>query len=90
MPADFFASFTRDLDGHLHDREWMMEAFNRHTEEVKAVIPAERLLIYRAGQGWEPLCRFLDLPVPDEPYPFQNTRAEFVARRVPLPPPQQG
>lgn len=90
MMAEFFSSFTRDLDGHLHDREWMIEAFKRHTEEVKATIRPERLLIYKAGEGWGPLCEFLDLSVPDEPYPFENTRAEFIARRVPSPPPHQG
>jgi len=49
---------------------------------VKAAIPPERLLIYEAGQGWEPLCAFLGLPVPEEPYPLENTRAEFIARRA--------
>ena len=43
-------------------------------------IAPERLLIYEAGQGWEPLCKFLDAPVPDAPYPSENSRAEFMAR----------
>jgi len=46
----------------------------------KATIPPERLLIYEAGQGWEPLCKFLGVKVPQEPYPNENTRAEFIAR----------
>ena len=81
MMADFFASFTRDLTGHLHDGEWLVDYFRRHTEAVKAAIPPERLLVYEAGQGWGPLCDFLDVPVPEEPYPLENTRAEFIARR---------
>ncbi len=52
-------------------------AFEAHVEPVKAAIPPERLLLFQATDGWEPLCRFLDLPVPDEPYPRTNDRAEF-------------
>src|SRR5437660_1617933 len=42
--------------------------------------PTERLLVWRAGDGWEPLCRALELPVPDEPFPRANTREDFHAR----------
>ena len=35
--------------------------------------------MFRPGDGWEPLCRFLGLPVPDQPYPRSNERAEFQA-----------
>lgn len=82
MMGDFFASFTRELTGHLHDREWLVDYFRRHTEAVKAAIPSDRLLIYEAGQGWGPLCEFLGRPVPEDPYPLENTRAEFIARRA--------
>ena len=45
-----------------------------------AAIPPERLLVYQAGQGWEPLCAFLGVPVPSEPYPSENSREAFQAR----------
>ncbi len=49
------------------------EFYNKWVAEVKALVPPERLLVFEAKQGWEPLCRFLDLPVPkDEPYPATN------------------
>jgi hypothetical protein len=35
-------------------------------------VPADRLLDYRVQEGWEPLCRFLDVKVPDEPFPRVN------------------
>ena len=41
-------------------------------------VPAEKLLVFQVSQGWEPLCQFLDLPIPDEPFPRANTRAQFV------------
>ncbi len=56
------------------------EFFNKWTEEVIANVPKERLLIFEAKQGWEPLCKFLDVPVPkDEPYPRINDSAAFKA-----------
>jgi len=78
--AEFFASFTGTFRERLHDRAAMTAYFNRHTEEVIAAIAPERLLVYHNGEGWEPLCAFLGVPVPGEPFPFQNTRAEFIAR----------
>ena len=78
--AEFFQSFARGFRDHMHDRAWMTDYFRRHNEEVKRSIAPERLLVYQAGQGWEPLCRFLGVPVPEAPYPSENSRAEFIAR----------
>ncbi len=61
----------------IHDRDFMVSYFEAHRSEVERTIPAERLLVYQVKQGWEPLCRFLDLPVPDEPFPHVNSRDEF-------------
>ena len=84
--SEFFASFTGDFGDKRHDRAFMTDYFRRHTETVKRAIPAERLLVYQVGDGWEPLCKFLGLPVPAEPFPSENSRADFIARlkeRVP-------
>lgn len=78
--AAFFKSFTGGIREQMHDRGFMTDHFRRHTEAVVAAIPKERLLIYEAGQGWEPLCKFLEVPVPAEAYPSENSRAEFIAR----------
>ncbi|HUE99656.1 MAG TPA: sulfotransferase [Anaerolineales bacterium] len=64
----------------LEDKIHAMEVFNKHIEEVKRVVPKERLLIFEARHGWEPLCSFLNVPVPtDKPYPHKNQGA-FVRR----------
>jgi hypothetical protein len=76
----FFRSFSGAFRDHLHDRAFLTDYFRRHTEEVKATISPERLLVYEAGQGWGPLCKFLGAPIPEKPYPFENSRAEFVVR----------
>jgi hypothetical protein len=71
-----------DLDGRLYDRAHVIEVFNRHTESLQREIPASRLLVYRVENGWEPLCRVLGAPVPDEPFPRANTTSDFKARRA--------
>lgn len=64
----------------LQDRDEMLAWFERHTEEVRAAIPADRLLVFEVTQGWGPLCAFLGAPVPDTPFPKTNERAELAAR----------
>ncbi len=66
--------------GRFAEKEYAIDVFNRHNDEVKRVVPPERLLVYEVSQGWEPLCQFLDMPVPAEPFPHLNTSAEFQQR----------
>jgi hypothetical protein len=80
LQAKFFDSFVGPMRAHLQDRAYMTDHLRQHTRDVQATIAPERLLIYEAGQGWEPLCTFFGVPVPDVPYPSENSRAEFVAR----------
>jgi hypothetical protein len=70
----------RVFGGRAYDRRDAIATFERHTAEVRASVPAERLLVYEVGQGWEPLCAFLDLPVPDQPFPWVNDAASFIER----------
>lgn len=59
------------------DRNQLAEAFIAHNNAVKETIPASRLLVFEVKQGWEPLCEFLDAPVPSDPFPRTNHREEF-------------
>lgn len=47
------------------------------TEDVKAAVPPDQLLIFTVDQGWEPLCKFLGVPVPVGPFPNVNDRAQI-------------
>ncbi|GAA4962252.1 sulfotransferase family protein [Nonomuraea thailandensis] len=67
--------------GRIDERDHVIEVFERHVAEVRAVIPAERLLVLEPGDGWEPLCAFLGVAVPDVPYPRVNERAAFRRKR---------
>ena len=49
-----------------------MDQYRRHNAAVKAVVPAAQLLVYRVGEGWEPLCQFLETEVPPLPFPHEN------------------
>lgn len=59
------------------NRNSLAAAFSAHVAAVKDTIPAERLLVYQAKEGWEPLCAFLGVPVPKEPFLHTNNRSEF-------------
>jgi hypothetical protein len=69
-----------DFAGKFEDKAFALEVFHRHNEEVKRVVPAHRLLVYEVKQGWEPLCTFLNVPVPDAPFPKVNERADFKSK----------
>ena len=44
---------------------------------VKATAPPDKLLVFEAKQGWEPLCEFLGVSVPEGSYPHLNDSARF-------------
>ena len=46
--------------------------FNQHIENVKSYVPEDKLLVYKVGEGWERLANFLEVPVPDVPFPRSN------------------
>jgi Sulfotransferase domain len=53
-----------------------------YNESVKQAVPPERLLVWEVSEGWEPLCEFLEVPVPSEPLPHANDRETFVGRVI--------
>jgi hypothetical protein len=62
--------------------ESMKGAMERFNQEVQETVPADRLLVWSVGDGWEPLCEFLEVPVPDTPFPHLNDSKVFVERIV--------
>jgi hypothetical protein len=85
-----FKRFSRMVDrvvwdgtfqGRFEDKAHALDVFRQHNEHVRNVVPAERLLVYEVNQGWEPLCAFLGVPVPEgKPFPRLNDAQEFRAR----------
>jgi hypothetical protein len=75
--------WKRSHKGTLDDRAKAVAHYRQHIEDVKAAVPPEKLLIFSVDQGWEPLCKFLSVPVPATPFPNVNDRAavkKFVAK----------
>ena len=54
-----------------------MAFFKRWVEEVKATVPADRLLVFEVKEGWGPLCQFLEVPEPTIPFPRLNDTASI-------------
>ena len=72
------------FDNRMHDREHLIARFNQHIEDVMAAIAPDRLLVFEAKQGWGPLCKFLDLPVPEGDFPYINdtTATKDILRKI--------
>jgi hypothetical protein len=56
-----------------------IRAYEAHNADVRASAPPDRLVEWRPGDGWEPLCAALEVAVPSEPFPHVNTTSEFRA-----------
>lgn len=70
--------WQRKFNNGFEDRAYAMEIFQQHNETVQQIVPEDRLLVYDVRQGWEPLCDFLEVPLPvDEPFPHVNDKAQF-------------
>jgi hypothetical protein len=76
------AMFARYWNGATVDRDTAIAAFKSNTDRVLREVPKERLLVWEASEGWEPICNALGLPVPHEPFPRANTREEWRAREA--------
>jgi hypothetical protein len=76
-------SYTIDLiekrffGGRTKDKQHTINVFKQHLEEVTKTVPSNSLLIYQVSEGWEPLCRFLGVPVPEIKFPISNLRGNF-------------
>jgi hypothetical protein len=66
--------------GNRFDRDHMVAVMRAHENDVVASCGAGELLVFDVADGWEPLCTFLDVPVPSTPFPRANTTDEFRAR----------
>jgi hypothetical protein len=81
MVADTVWGERGCFGGRFEARDHVRTIYERHLEEVRRTIPAERLLEYAPSQGWEPLCRFLEVPVPSVPMEHKNERQEMISLR---------
>ena len=69
------AILAQTFDNRFEDKAHAIEVFERHNREVRDAIDPARLLVFDVREGWAPLCRFLEVPIPDEPFPRLNDSA---------------
>lgn len=61
----------------FRDKSSAIAAFRANNAKVRELVPADRLLVFDVAEGWAPLCAFLEVSVPDTPFPHHNIRKEF-------------
>jgi len=72
--------FARDLQGSIEDRERVREICEQRLEEIQSTVPADRLTVWKLGDGWGPLCEMLDVHEPEHEFPHLHEAAEFRAK----------
>ena len=73
LTVDMIARLTPDW----HDAEASKAGYERHNAEVRAQVPADRLIDWQPRDGWEPICSALGIPVPNAAFPHANTSDDF-------------
>lgn len=67
MTQGFFGSYSVDeFDANAK------AVYDDYFKRIDELVPAERKLVYNLGEGWEPLCEFLDKPIPSVDFPRIN------------------
>jgi hypothetical protein len=67
----------KQFNHNFSSKENAKEVFFKHIEDVKKNVPENKLLIYEVSEGWQPLCDFLELPLPEEAFPHLNKKENF-------------
>ena len=63
--------------GGRTDREGILKAYRANEAAARDLEAQGKALVFSARDGWEPLCRFLGVAVPNAPFPKTNARADF-------------
>jgi hypothetical protein len=66
------------FEGRFEDRDFAIQNFNQYIEEVKSYVPKENLLVFNVKDGWGPLCDYLNVPVPDKPFPHLHDKDTYL------------
>jgi len=56
----------------------LRKQYRMHNSYLKREAPKDKLLLFKLKDGWEPLCEFLNLPIPNKPFPHRNKKGAIV------------
>lgn len=80
---DIVDVLIRDVEmGGKIERESNIRIFEEHNRKVMETVPADQLLVFSVKEGWAPLCEFLGVEVPDEPFPHLNESKGSIRKRL--------
>jgi len=66
------------FEGRFSDQELSVKRYVEWNESIKEIYPEDELLVYQVTEGWEPVCEFLGVPVPeDKEFPHLNHPTSF-------------
>jgi hypothetical protein len=90
-PESLGLALIRDkvFSGRPDDRALAIARYEENVKAVRATVAPERLLVHSLGDGWEPLCAHLGVPVPAQAYPSRNSASDFQKAILTPPPPSQ-
>ncbi|KAI9372876.1 P-loop containing nucleoside triphosphate hydrolase protein [Aspergillus egyptiacus] len=71
-PGIFHSRTT--TDGIQRNAKWV---YRDHCNMVRGMVPRDNLLEWSVEDGWEPLCKFLDKPIPNQPFPRTNNPGDY-------------
>lgn len=77
LPEMAHAVVTQTFGSGVDDKDAAIRAFEKRTADVKAAVAPDRLLVFEVRSGWGPLCDFLGVSAPAEPFPRSNDTAAF-------------
>ena len=63
--------------GTMDSQEQLAAAFKAWNQRVIDNVPKDKLLVFQPKDGWEPLCKFLGVSVPDVDFPKGNATEDF-------------
>lgn len=73
--------WQRGHQNTMGDRDRAVAYYQLHIDTIRKEVPPEKLLVFKATDGWQPLCDFLGIAVPATPFPNVNSREQFQATK---------
>lgn len=61
----------------IYDSVEFIDKAIKHRQEVENILIPEQVLFYKFSMGWEPLCQFLDRPIPENHIPRLNHQGKI-------------
>merc|ERR1712224_986869 len=79
VKAEYHRLSNCPLPAHDEDVNDCAESLEKHSELIRASVQPRQLLEFRPELGWEPLCKFLNLPVPKAALPGAKAKSSVSA-----------